>query len=88
MKVERESIDYDGLKFKINLNVVEVNNQYRIFCEYNDQLYSEKLINTLLNCINIVLNKFQSLDEKKKKKDISIVENDDLSVENLEYNGD
>lgn len=85
MKVERESIDYDGLKFKINLNVVEVNNQYRIFCEYNDQLYSEKLINTLLNCINIVLNKFQSFNENTLMKDISIVENDDLNIENLEY---
>ena len=64
MNVERQSIDYEGLKFKININVVEVDNQYRIFCEYNDQLYSENLINTFLDCIRIVMNKFQTFDEK------------------------
>ena len=58
MNVERQSIDYEGLKFKISINVVEVDNQYRIFCEYNDQLYSPTLINTFLDSIAIVLNKF------------------------------
>ena len=85
MKVERQSIDYEGLKFKININVVEVDNQYRIFCEYNDQLYSETLINTFLDCIRIVLNKFQTFDDSTLMKDISIIENDDWSVDDLEY---
>ena len=85
MNVERQSLDYDGLKFKISLNIVEVDNQYRIFCEYNDQLYSEKFINTFLNCISIVISKFQKFDEKTLMKDISIIENDDWSVDDLEY---
>ena len=85
MNVERQSIDYEGLKFKININVVDVGDQYRIFCEYNDQLYSKTLIDTFLNCIRIVLNKFQSFDEKTLMKDISIIENDDWGVDDLEY---
>jgi len=85
MNVERQSIDYEGLKFKININVVDVGDQYRIFCEYNDQLYSKTLIDTFLDCIGIVLNKFQKFDEKTLMKDISIIENDDWGVEDLEY---
>ena len=85
MTVERQSLDYEGLKFKISVNVVEVDNQYRIFCEYNDQLYSKVLINTFLDCISIVLNKFQIFDEKTLMKDISIIENDDWSADDLEY---
>ena len=85
MNVERQSIEYEGLKFKININVVEVDGQYRIFCEYNDQLYSETLINTFLDCIRIVLNKFQLFDEDTLMKDISIIENDDWGVDDLEY---
>ena len=83
MNVERQSIDYDGLKFKININVVEVDNQYRIFCEYNDQLYSESLIDTLLDSIRIVLNKFQTFDENTLMSDISIIENDDWGVDDF-----
>ena len=85
MNVERQSIEYEGLKFKININVVEVNNQYRIFCEYNDQLYSETLINTFLDSIRIVLNKFQTFSKNTLMKDISIIENDDWGADDLEY---
>ena len=85
MKVERQSIDYEGLKFKVNINVVEVDGQYRIFCEYNDQLYSETLISTFLESIRIVLNKFQTFDESTLMKDISIIENDDWGVDDLAY---
>lgn len=85
MHVERQSIDYEGLKFKININVVEIKNQYRIFCEYNDQLYSKTLIDTFLNSIRIILNKFQLFDENTLMKDISIIENDNWDVEDLKY---
>ena len=85
MNVERQSIDYEGLKFKININVVDIGDQYRIFCEYNDQLYSKTLIDTFLNCIRVVLNKFQKFDEKTLMKDISIIENDDWGADDLEY---
>lgn len=85
MNVERQSIDYEGLKFKLNINVVEVDNQYRLFCEYNNHLYSESLINTFLDSIKIVLKKFQSFDKNTRMKDISIVENDDWSADDLKY---
>ena len=85
MNVERQSIDYEGLKFKININVVEVDNQYRIFCEYNDQLYSKNLIDTFLDSIRIVLDKFQTFDVNTLMKDISIIENDDWGIDDLKY---
>ncbi|MBE6510315.1 MAG: amino acid adenylation domain-containing protein [Methanobrevibacter millerae] len=85
MNVERQSIDYDGLKFKISINVVEIDNQYRIFCEYNNQLYTESLINTFLDSIRIVLNKFQTFDENTLMKDISIIESDDWGIDSFEY---
>ena len=85
MNVERQSIGYGGLKFKISINVVEVDGCYRIFCEYNDQLYSETYINTLLDSIRITLNKFRTFDEKTLMKDISIIENDDWGADDLEY---
>ena len=85
MTVERQSLEYDSLKFKINLNVVEVDNQYRIFCEYNDQMYSHELMQTFLNSINVVLNKFLTYNPDTLLKDISIIENDDWGIDDLEY---
>ncbi len=85
MHVERQSIDYEGLKFKININVVEVDGQYRIFCDYNDQLYSKTLIDTFLDSIRIVLEKFQTFDGNTLMKNISIIENDDWGIDDLEF---
>ena len=85
MTVERQSFDYDGLKFKININVVEVDDQYRIFCEYNNQLYSSTLINTFLNSVSVVLDKFISFNQDTQLKDISIIENDDWGSDDLDY---
>lgn len=84
-KVNRESIDCGGLKFKISLNIVNVGDNYKIFCEYNNQLYSEKLIKTLLDSIIIVLNKFMTFSFDTQIKDISIIENDKWTLEDLDY---
>ena len=83
--VKRESLDEDNLKFKVNMNVVEHDGKYDVSVKYNDQLYSKTLINTFLDSIRIVLNKFQTFDEKTLMKDISIIENDDWGVDDLAY---
>ena len=83
--VKRESLDEDNLKFKVNMNVVEHDGKYDVSVKYNDQLYSETLINTFLDSIRIVLNKFQTFDEKTLMKDISIIENDDWGADDLVY---
>ncbi|MGX8693859.1 MAG: amino acid adenylation domain-containing protein [Methanobrevibacter sp.] len=75
MNVERQSIDLDDLKFKIAINVVEVNNQYRIFCEYNDQLYSKSYIDLFLKSMETILNRFMMDDiENLTLQDIALVE--------------
>ncbi|RAP44129.1 MAG: hypothetical protein BZ135_08700, partial [Methanosphaera sp. rholeuAM6] len=83
--VERKSIDYDSLKFKINLSIVEVEDKYRITCEYNDQLYSKELMETFINSITIVLNKFMNLNNDTRLKDISIIENDNWGIDETHY---
>ena len=83
--VKRESLDEDNLKFKVNMNVVEYDGKYDISIKYNNQLYSKTLINTFLDSIRIVLDKFQNFDEKTLMKDISIIENDDWGVDDLGY---
>lgn len=74
--IERESLDYDGLKFKLSLNIIE-EDDYKLSCKYNDALYSKELINTFLDSINVVLDKLSKLsaDEISKTllKDVSIV---------------
>ncbi|WP_409200806.1 amino acid adenylation domain-containing protein [Methanobrevibacter sp. DSM 116169] len=79
-KFQRESLDSDSLKFKLSINVVEINNQYKVSLQYNDALYSDKLTNLFLDSIDVVLNKFLSFNkdefENKFIKDLSIVEDD------------
>ena len=82
MNVERQSIDFDDLKFKIAINVVEVNNQYRIFCEYNNQLYSKSYIDLFLKSMETILNRFMVDDiENLALWDIALVE----ESENVEF---
>jgi len=83
--IERQSIDYDSLKFKINLYVVDIGDEYKITCEYNDQLYSQTLMETFLSSLEVVLNKFTKLSSETKIKDISIVEDDSLPENIGEY---
>lgn len=75
--IKRESLDYDGLKFKLNLNVIEENNEYKLLCQYNNALYSQKLVKTFLDSILVVLNKLMHLSSSELQetllKDVSIV---------------
>ena len=75
--IKRESLEYDGLKFKLSLNVIEENGKYKLSCQYNNVLYSKELVETFLNSILIVLSKITPLSsgeaEKTLLKDVSIV---------------
>ncbi|MCQ2964248.1 MAG: amino acid adenylation domain-containing protein [archaeon] len=70
--IERESLEYDGLKFKLTLNVIKIDGEYKLACQYNDALYSKELINTFLDSISVVLDKLVNLT-----KDLS--SNEDLT---------
>ncbi len=53
--VKRESLEYDDLKFKLSLGITEIDDEYQLTCQYNDELYSSKLIKTFVDSIIIVL---------------------------------
>lgn len=87
--VERESLEHDDLKFKLSMDVMEIDDEYKLACQYNDALYSPSLINTLLDSVIIVLNKlvgfgFEELDHIFLKE-ISIIERDVPSIDELEF---
>ena len=84
-KVKRESLDDENLKFKIYLNVVEHDGKYDVSVKYNDQLYSSKLIQTFLDSFSVIVNKFTTLSQDTKLKDISIVDGKGLSADDLDY---
>ena len=87
--VEREGLEFEDLKFKLSLDVTEINEKYVVACQYNDALYSHSLINTFLESIIIVLNKlvkFASQDlEHVLLKELSIIERDVPSIDELEF---
>ena len=87
--VERESLDYDDLKFKLSLNVVEINDDYRLGCQYNDELYSPSLIDTFLDSIVIVLNKLTKFSSEELEhvflKEISIIGREIPDADELEF---
>ncbi|MBI5681385.1 MAG: amino acid adenylation domain-containing protein [Methanobacterium sp.] len=74
--VERESLEYEALKFKLSVNIVDTGESFNIFSQYNDALYSEYLIETFIRSINIVLDKLME-NPKALIKDISIIDKED-----------
>ncbi|WP_405295866.1 D-alanine--poly(phosphoribitol) ligase subunit DltA [Methanobrevibacter sp.] len=87
--IERESLEYDDLKFKLNLDVTEIEDTYQVTCEYNDALYTPKLIKTFIDSINIVLNKLIKFTSQELEniflKDVSIIEREVPYVDELEF---
>jgi len=73
--VEREGLEYEALKFKLSVNVVETGKNYNIFSQFNNAIYSEGIIDTLLNCIKIVITKFMD-NPKVLLKDLSMLPED------------
>ena len=85
MIVKRNSIGDSGVKFKIAININEIDDKYNINCEYNDQLYSDLLIDTLLDSLDCVLNKFLKLKNNTLLKNISISHEDNWMENDVEY---
>ncbi|MBO7719168.1 MAG: amino acid adenylation domain-containing protein, partial [Methanosphaera sp.] len=85
MTLKREAIGDSGVKFKITLYVEEVDDYYNVICEYNDQLYSDEYINTLINSISIVVEKFLTLGNDTQLKGISLTREDNWTQNDLEY---
>ena len=85
MTLKREAIGESGVKFKIAINVEEEDEGYNINCEYNDQLYSGEYIQTFLNSLLIVLEKFKRLYDKTQLKDISITLDDNWVEDDLDF---
>ncbi len=82
--VKREFIDYNFLKFNMEVQVEDVGKEYEIICQYNNQLYSEELINTFVESFNTVLNKFITYDEKTPLNSISLIERDNITEDDIE----
>ena len=78
----RQSIEFDSLRFKLALNVIEVGDEFVISIDYNDALYSEEYIGTFADSIKIIINQF--IDRKDeldsvRLRDIAIVpESEDI----------
>ena len=89
-KYPRESIDHDLLSCKISLNVLEVDDDYEIIIDYNDELYTEDYISTFINSIITVIKEFMANDddlESIKLKDIAIVSEDiEIEFEDIDVN--
>ncbi len=87
--VERESLEYDDLKFKLSLDVMEINGEYQVACQYNDALYSDPLINTFLDSVIIVLNKLAKFSSNELDNvflnEMSIIERDVPNIDDLEF---
>ncbi len=75
----------DNLKYKVNLSVVASGDKYDVSVKYNSQLYSPLLVKTFLDSFSIVLNKFTGLNQDTQLKDISIVDGEELSIDDLDY---
>ena len=83
--IKRVSLEEDNLKFKLNLNVIEKDGKYEVSLKYNDQLYSSSLIKTFLNSFSVVIDKFTSFSQDTQLKDISIIAEKDLSIDDLDF---
>ena len=82
--VKREFIDYNFLKFNMGVQIEDIGDEYKVICQYNNELYSDDLINTFVDSFNIVLNKFITYNENTPLNSISIVEKDCISSDDIE----
>lgn len=89
-KYPRQSIDHDLLACKISLNVIEVDNDYEIFIEYNDELYTEEYVSTFIDSIITVIKQFMANDGGLSEimlKDIAIIpEDSEIEFEDVDVN--
>ena len=89
-KYSRESIDHDLMSCKISLNVIEVDDDYEISIDYNDELYTEEYASTFINSIITIIKEFMANDNVLsdiKLKDIAIISEDsEIEFEDIDVN--
>ena len=81
--VKREFLDYNFLKFNMGVQIEDIDDEYKIICQYNNKLYSDEIIDTFMNSFNIVLNKFITYNEETPINSISIIEKDCISSDDI-----
>jgi amino acid adenylation domain-containing protein/thioester reductase-like protein len=84
--IERESLEYEALKFKLSVNVIDTGDNFNMLSQYNDALYSEDLIETFMRSISIVLDKLIE-NPQALLKNISIVageDHEDFKIKHVE----
>ena len=78
--LERESLEYEALKFKSSVNIIDTGSRFHVQCQYNDALYSEDLMETFIKSLELVINKIiQNPDNLLKN--ISMVPDDEKGEE-------
>ncbi|MDO5836426.1 MAG: amino acid adenylation domain-containing protein [Methanobacterium sp.] len=55
--MERESLEYEALKFKASVNVTDTGTRFYLFSQYNDALYSRELMETFTGSLEVMVNK-------------------------------
>jgi amino acid adenylation domain-containing protein/thioester reductase-like protein len=70
--VERESLEYEGLKFKLGINIIEKDGKLNILSQYNNALYSKDLITIFIESIRLVIEKLMK-NQDTLIQNISIV---------------
>lgn len=70
--LERESLEYEALKFKASVNVTDTGSRFYLFSQYNDALYSSDLMETFVKSLELILNKMMK-DPAVLLSDISMV---------------
>ena len=86
----RESLDHDLISCKISLNVVEVDDNYEVLVEYNDELYTEEYVSTFADSIITIIKQLITNENdlsEIKLKDIEIVSEDsEIEFEGTDVN--
>jgi len=73
--LERESLEYEALKFKVSVNVIDTGSRFYLFSQYNDALYSRELMETFTRSLEVMVNRLME-DPAALLSDISLVAGD------------
>lgn len=78
--LERESLEYEALKFKLSVNIIDTGTRFHLLTQYNDALYSRDLMDTFIHSLEHVLAKLMQ-NSGELLKNISIVEEEAVSFQ-------
>ena len=78
--LERESLEYEALKFKLSVNIIDTGERFHLLSQYNDAIYSKDLMDTFTKSLELVVNKLIQ-NPASALKNISIVSEDEKEKE-------